>query len=77
MTFQSAQDLSFCSWVTVSGMTDLAYLVQLMDADLPDTLGDFEALLETACAGAAFVNVGCGDLPTLQVAISQCPVQIS
>lgn len=44
-------DLSFCSWVTVSGMTDLAYLVQLMDADLPDTLGDFEALLETACAG--------------------------
>ena len=54
MAFHAAQDLSSCSWVTVSGMTDLAYLVQLMDADLPDTLGDFEALLETACAGAAF-----------------------
>lgn len=50
-TMLQGSGLSSCRWVTFAGMTDLLYLVQLMKQELPETLCDFEVLLEETCAG--------------------------
>lgn len=50
-TMLQGSALSSCRWVTFAGMTDLLYLVQLMKQELPETLCDFEVLLEETCAG--------------------------
>eukprot|EP00435_Cladocopium_sp_Y103_P026374 s280_g6.t1 len=45
--------LSSCAWVTFAGMADLLYLMQLMHQELrelPETFGEFRALMEGTCA---------------------------
>eukprot|EP00438_Fugacium_kawagutii_P029465 Skav209232 [mRNA] locus=scaffold293:315308:323742:- [translate_table: standard] len=47
-----AGEMISCRWVTFAGMADLAYLMQLMQpTGLPETLSEFEVLLEDFCTG--------------------------